>query len=324
MTLGLLDLWIVTDYLVKQLDTAKTVSHLWDEDQDPPATPGHHDSDYTIVFSGLSPDEVRGKSDCQVSLYLFHVAPDKFYRNTFPQGGRPREIPEQPLALTLYYLLTAHSKDQPRQEQQAMSIALKCFHDRPTMTTTVPIDHRKQQVVLTMEPQSVDEVGRLWQAFSTPIRLSVVYRASVVFLEPELPVKAPQIVTKWPMLVPARDVPPPPRLESGARPFEDPPASQVIAPSSWAEPIVVAANGLATITGLGFNAPLISVRVSGLEFQAMATGPTAGHFRVISDTELRLQFPPGTGAGRYVVRIQLDPQQPTAEGWLRVLTDVPP
>jgi len=268
------------------------------------------------VFSGLAPDEARLKDDCQVSLYLFHVAPDKYHRNTFPQGGRARQIPEQPLALTLYYLLTAHAKESPRQEQQAMSIALKCFHDQPKITATVPLDRRKQQVVVTMEPQSIDEIGRLWQAFSSPLRLSVIYRASVVFLEPEVPAQDPQIVTKWPMLVPAHDDPPPTRLESGARPF----VSEVDVIAT----VVVAASGLVTVTGVGFGAPLITVRISGLEFQPTSTGPTGGQFRVISDTELHLQLPPNTGPGRYTLRIQLDPQQPIADALLQVKADVPP
>jgi hypothetical protein len=38
-----------------------------------------------------------------------------------------------------------------------------------------------------MEVQSVDEVSRLWQAVTTPLRLSAVYRVAVIFISPEPP-----------------------------------------------------------------------------------------------------------------------------------------
>src|SRR5512138_464099 len=145
MTYGLLDLSIVTDQLLDQLRRAKNDSRLWDEESPTPptgtATDPHAPSgdrtpqtEFDIFFTGMPPDAARERADdCTVSLYLFHVAPDKYWTNTFPQDrtidpketakvraeGRPRTIPQQPLALTLHYLLSAHSKSYI-QEQQAM------------------------------------------------------------------------------------------------------------------------------------------------------------------------------------------------------------
>ena len=39
-----------------------------------------------------------------------------------------------------------------------------------------------------MEHRSYDELSRLWQATTVPIRLGVVYRAAVLFLTPDDPV----------------------------------------------------------------------------------------------------------------------------------------
>ena len=41
-----------------------------------------------------------------------------------------------------------------------------------------------------MEHRSYDELSRLWQATTAPLRLSVIYRAAVVFLKPDDPVAA--------------------------------------------------------------------------------------------------------------------------------------
>ena len=44
------------------------------------------------------------------------------------------------------------------------------------------------QLTLTMEHRSYDELSRLWQATTVPLRLGVVYRAAVLFLTPDEPV----------------------------------------------------------------------------------------------------------------------------------------
>lgn len=204
MPLGLLDLSIVTDRLISLLNTSVQSSQLWNEEPTPPAgtptgiTPGQR---FDINVSGLPPDEIRSLSGCQLNLYLFHVSQDAFQRNspvtgpwTPPPANDPTKtttrvppIPYQPLSLDLYYLLTAYSKGSYIQEQQAMSIALKCFHENPIVRATVPIDNRIEEFCLTMEVESVLEAGRLWQAITSSLRLSLIYKVSVVFIEPKLP-----------------------------------------------------------------------------------------------------------------------------------------
>ena len=47
------------------------------------------------------------------------------------------------------------------------------------------------ELTLTMEHRSYDELSRLWQATTAPLRMSLVYRAAVVFLDPAQPAPAP-------------------------------------------------------------------------------------------------------------------------------------
>src|SRR3954447_22831350 len=116
MTLGAVDLSIVTDHIIAELTSAEASSLLWDDVDK-----------FTIDFSGSSPEHALKADTCQVSLYLFHVSPDPAHRNTFPDGGPARPVLYHPLALALHYLLSAHALKSYRQEQQAMSIALKCL-----------------------------------------------------------------------------------------------------------------------------------------------------------------------------------------------------
>jgi hypothetical protein len=302
MAFGVLDLSIITALLIKELEDCVTASKLWDENTPPNQTVVKHKP----KVSGLPPDLLRSKSDyTYISLYLFHVAPEKFYRNTYPipnfeardkdnkvvkSLAVEQEIPHQPLPLTLYYLLSAQSDDYER-EQQAMSIALKCLHEHPILTATVPSDrqHRKQEFTLSLEPQNVDEIGRLWQATSTALRLSAVYRASVIFLKPEdlgdpvKPVTEPAHVHVY-----VKDV----IFEITLTP---PPAD-----------LRAAAVG-------GFVKHVSKLEFDGAALDATETAPGPGQYRFITPIKLELRPPAGTAAGRHRLRVSFTPTDAPAE-----------
>jgi hypothetical protein len=307
MPFGLLDLSIVTDRLLQQLKDCRAASDLWAEEPSAPlGTPDDPEGDgvdvpfnpgtsFDIAFTGLPPDAARNLvEECQVSLYLFHVAPDKFYRATSPRGDRGQPIPEQPLALTLHYLLSAHSKNYIH-EQQAMSIALKCFHEHPVVTALVPSDKRSVEFTFTMEPESVDELGRLWQSLSSPLRLSAVYRASAIFLEPA---PVPARLTKLALRANVDATP----IGNGRHPV----LTKVTATPA----------GLATMVGEHFDVASLEVEVSGVIFprSANVAAPEPGHFRLVNPRTLEVQFPNGTPTplkGVYVLRVRLEREQPT-------------
>ncbi|MBZ5510986.1 MAG: DUF4255 domain-containing protein [Acidobacteriia bacterium] len=185
--LGLLDLSVVTDLLVQKLKDCRDQSPIWN----PNNLPHNPGPSYTINITGVAPDELRSTGDCELTLYLFHVSQDKFQRNmppfTPPPPGNHTPVAFQPLTLNLYYLVTAYAKGDYVHEQQAMSIALRCFHEDPILTTTVVLGGQgvKQEWTLTMEIESTEELGRLWQATTVAMRLSTIYRVSVVMLSPE-------------------------------------------------------------------------------------------------------------------------------------------
>jgi hypothetical protein len=187
-TFGMLDLSIVTDEIRHLLERCITASPLFDTNGGPVVK-------FDIFVHGDPPDVVRNEAHCNLSLYLFHISQDRYQMNALntnpgaPNGfPRSQRIPLQPMSLDLYYLLTAYSDTGYVEQQQAMSIALRCLHENPIITTTVPLGPgRPEEFCLTLEPQSVDEAGRLWQATTAPIRLSAVYKVSVIFISPEAP-----------------------------------------------------------------------------------------------------------------------------------------
>lgn len=181
------DLSAVTDILKRLVDTEWPNAALWT-----PATPL-----FAVDVTGLSPEAVRQGQGAQLSLYLYHLEEDKATESLFwgaqaqSAGGPPLQY--QPLALDLYYLLSAYAEGNYVHEQQAMSIAMRVFHENPVVSGVGP-DGQPWQVTLTLERRSYDELSRLWQATTSALRLSAVYRASVVLLEPEkIPPPAPVV-----------------------------------------------------------------------------------------------------------------------------------
>ncbi|HEY6390960.1 MAG TPA: DUF4255 domain-containing protein [Bryobacteraceae bacterium] len=178
--LGVVDLSVITHNLIKLLNDSVDSSPLWK------ANGGHLDP-FTIKVSGSMPESVRGDGDAQLSVYLFHLAQNPFQRNS-PVLGRALPIPDQPMSLELYYLVTAFAKKDHEKEQQAMSIALRCFHENPFVRIKEVIGgtNVNEEFSLSMEIETIDKLSLMWQAISAHYRLSVLYKVSVVFITPDI------------------------------------------------------------------------------------------------------------------------------------------
>ena len=188
---SVLDLSSITDDLIALLnDAVKNGSDAW------LAPNGTGTIDYfQIQVSGTMPEADRDDAHgCLLSFYLLHVGQDPYFRNTPMSGAKAQTNKSQPLSLNLYYLLTAYAKKNYNQEQQAMSIALRCFHENAIVQRPAAIPHEPQgaEYTITMEGESADSISRLWQALSTPLRLGVIYKVSVVFVTSAVPAVADQ------------------------------------------------------------------------------------------------------------------------------------
>ena len=187
--IGLVDLSIVTDSLVRQLEKARDTSPIWNGGAPP----------FTIDINGAAPESMRGDNGgtCVLSVYLLHVTANSHMRNTpLRHHNAPASpltvppIPFQPLGLDLYYLLTAWAGKNHVQEQQAMSVAIKWFHENPIIRKAVTIGSSvAEDFTVTLESRSMDDLGQLWQAVNVAPRLAAMYRVGVVFLTP--PATAP-------------------------------------------------------------------------------------------------------------------------------------
>ncbi len=142
-----------------------------------------------------APDTARiSDGNCHLTLYLLHVGRDPFWRNTPLQGSKAQLNNAQPLSLNLSYLLTAWCDQDFTSEQQAMSIALQTIHSNPIVTQDLIASELLSQwlpageFVMSIEADTIEEMSRLWQAITVPMRLSALIKVGVIFVAPLEPV----------------------------------------------------------------------------------------------------------------------------------------
>ncbi|MEL6168999.1 MAG: DUF4255 domain-containing protein [Pseudomonadota bacterium] len=133
------------------------------------------------------PEDVGNR---QVSLYLFHLEPNREMRNASryvppPADGSSLAEPasQDALALDLRYLVTAHRQagsDEPN-ELRLLGQILATIQGNATLGGALLPG---QEVRLTPEPYPMEELSRIWGLFpNEPYRTSMVYLASPVFVD---------------------------------------------------------------------------------------------------------------------------------------------
>ncbi len=147
-------------------------------------------------------DKARNGSDKnQVNLFLYRTEINSSLRNMpTPHTVKPGETAQPPLALNLYYLLTAYGKgDDDVKGHEVLGRAMSILHDHPVLNaaelkaTLKESDLYKQveKVRITPHTISMEDLTKLWATFQTGYRISATYQISVVLIESQRPVKTP-------------------------------------------------------------------------------------------------------------------------------------
>jgi hypothetical protein len=270
----ILDLSVVTDTLKNLVTAGWQNAPLWTAGSPP----------FAVDVTGLSPDAARLQQGAQLSLYLYHIDENHSTENLFwtaqsqSAGGPPLKY--QPLALDLYFLLSSYCEGNYIQEQQAMSIAMRIFHENPIVSGVGP-DGQPWELTLALERRSYDELSRLWQATTSAMRLSAVYRAAVVLVIPEQSPAAATPVSFVDLAVEPGVASALPQLLSTHREV------QYAAPGGATvtfvqDPASVAAGQSVLLVGTGFNA--------ATQTQLTLIGPTPGNAE--TDVTAWLAAPP--------------------------------
>lgn len=141
---------------------------------------------------------LTGEIDSQINLFLYSVAKHPTWQNqdmptqSKGQPGRP------PLALNLYYMVSACERDQ-KVAHERLGRAMQLLHDRPVISdfsADSGIKNQSDPIRLTFQPMSLDEMSKLWSALQTSYRPSAMYEVGVILIESEVASPTPLPVTR--------------------------------------------------------------------------------------------------------------------------------
>lgn len=203
----------------------------------------------SIKVTAVAPDVVESASDKspQLNLFMYHVSPNQGWRNDrLPsRNGHGDRISNPPLALDLHYMLTAYASND-FQAEILLGYGMQLLHEMPVLTRaainkalnpTIPgggptdlqlllqklakadLADQIELVKITPEIMSTEEMSKLWAALNGHYRPTAAYRASVVLIEREAPVRSPlPVLMCGPqdrgVVVQASLIPPFPAIES--------------------------------------------------------------------------------------------------------------
>ncbi len=187
--MAVLDLSKVTDAIRRLIAEGVASSAAWSPNPAPDVLP-------------LPPEHITGEA---LGLHLYALGENGHFKN--PVGP----VASHPLALDLYYQLTAHGQpatptlQSVQREHLLLGLAMKVLHDFPTLDSTLTVNGVQiftavglsDDNVLRVELQTVEpeQAVTWWTASSESVRPSAYYQVAVAFLEPEpAPAAAPPVL----------------------------------------------------------------------------------------------------------------------------------
>jgi hypothetical protein len=181
-----------------------------------------------VTVTAQSPDKISldGDEISQLNLFLYRVSENQGWRNvglpSVDSGGTNR-LSNPPLALDLHYLLTAYGAGD-FQAEILLGYGMQVLHESPVIDrqairntlapgpvtggilppalqtlTAAEVADQVEQLKITPEALSSDEISKLWTAFGAHYRPTAAYMVSVVLIEsrratrPALPVRLRQL-----------------------------------------------------------------------------------------------------------------------------------
>jgi hypothetical protein len=173
----------MSDYSVIAELGGSLVSVLYSELNADPQISGLIDSEDRISLE--SPADLESNNSVRLSMYLYRILENPYLKNQYPVQGTGGKLRKAPLTLDLYYLMTP-LVGTPREQQIVLGKAMRTLYDRPILESQDlegSLAESGEQISMILNPVSLEELTRVWQALEIPYRLSVCYIARVAILD---------------------------------------------------------------------------------------------------------------------------------------------
>ena len=159
---------------------------------------------YELGVTVTTPESARPQaldSIDQINLFLYQALPNAAWRNeVLPAQVKKGEQGFPPLALDLYYLITAYApNDDGLEAHRLLGRTLSVLHDHAVLSATElqaallhsDLHQQVERIRLSPHPLTVEEMSKLWGMFQRPYRMSVAWQVSVVLIDSTRPARAP-------------------------------------------------------------------------------------------------------------------------------------
>jgi hypothetical protein len=268
-----------------------------------------------VTVSALAPDRIdvtETKETSRLNLFLYRVTPNQGWRNAgLPSRDAAGErLTNPPLALDLHYLLTAYGAAELHAEI-LLGYGMQLLHETPVLARaairrslappsavtpggglppalealfTSELAEQFEQIRITPQPLTTEEISKLWAAFQTKYRPTAAYQVSAVLIEsrratrPALPVRARGVHVV---------------------PFKRPVIERIMSRENAAAPAVadqpILAGHILVIEGVDLRGDITRVNVGGSEEKPDAAD--------VADTQISVTLPPTLRAGVQGVQV---------------------
>ena len=159
-------------------------------------------ADRITITLGLPDQKDGGK---RLNLFLYHVQACPYLKNQdLPGSAHPAEYGRPPLTLDLHYLLTAYAESDEGDQvegHQILGDAMRALHDHSYLLGDIldpSLEGALERAKVTLEPLTVEDVTKIFVALTTPYRLSVGYKVTIVQIQSRLERRAPPLVGEGP------------------------------------------------------------------------------------------------------------------------------
>jgi hypothetical protein len=267
-----------------------------------------------VKVTSLPPDRIDttlASEDSQLNLFMYHTTTNMGWRNEgFPSlNAKGERIGNPPLALDLHYLLSAYGSTELHPEI-LLGYGMQLLHETPVLTrdairtslsinpsvppaqlpqylrmlSTSELADQIEQIKITPQALSTEEIYKLWAAFLTRYRPTSAYHVSVILIESKKSTKA-----ALPVL----------QRNNYVVPFHQPIINKVQSQSAEAALIVddqkILAGYRLVLQGIRLKNDLVTVNIDGHEITPLDAD--------ISDTTVTVTLPADLQPGIHGVQV---------------------
>jgi hypothetical protein len=270
----------------------------------------------SIAITAWPPDKIETTLDkeiTQLNIFMYQVTYNQGWRNVaqpaFNQQGE--RVSNPPLGIDLHYLLTAYGSHELHTDI-LLGYGMQILHERavldrdairrsiapPSMfdsgslpdslkkLSTSELADQVEQIKITPEILSIEDISKLWAAFGAKYRPTAAYKVSVVLIESTKSIKQGLPVLKRKVYV---------------NPFKQPVIEKIMSQSAPVQPVVEEQKILT-----GYRLFLIGYQLAheeaGIKIDGLDVDKIAANL-VVEDTQASLDLPPDLSSGLHEIQV---------------------